>query len=179
MSSIRCAIDSKKKKRKKKRKKTQSCSGACGVKSPKKCCDSLSDLQGSGRTHANVVDQSQMSIALLKALVDTRSSSTPSRSHACHLSTLRHAEKEKKLKIVFFNCSRLSPCSFHNWRWTSREASLHAQRETTLKHVPVGAGCGEEGYFIRHLNFERLRAFCERLCESWKTIIDVVFYSAS
>ena len=35
----------------------------------RKCCKSLSDLQGGGCTHANVVDQSQMSIALLKALV--------------------------------------------------------------------------------------------------------------
>ena len=95
MSPIRCAIDSEKKKEKKNA-VVQRGSRSRGIKSPKKCCESLSDLQGSGRTHANVVDQSQMSIALLKALVGTRSSSTPSRSHACHLPTFRHAEKEKK-----------------------------------------------------------------------------------
>ena len=78
MNPIRCAIDSKKKKKKKKKRSRAAELAASNLL--KKCCESLSDLQGSGCTHANVVDQSQMSIALLKALVDTRSSSTPSRS---------------------------------------------------------------------------------------------------
>ena len=82
----------------KKEKKTQSCCEACRVKSPKKCCESLSNLQGSGCTHANVVDQSQMSIALLKALPEgTHSSSTmswstpPARFYGC-----RKRKKKKK-----------------------------------------------------------------------------------
>ena len=154
------------KKKNKKKNKTQSCSGVCGVKSPKKCCDSLSDLQGSGRTHANVVDQSQMSIALLKALVDTRSSSTPSRSHACHLPTFRHAEKEKKTENRILQLFEIVSLLISQLALNLQGSVPACTRETTLKYVHVGAGCGEEGYFIRHLNFERLRAFCERLCES-------------
>ena len=76
LNPIRCAIDRKKKKKKNRSRAAE----LAGSNLQKKCCKSLSDLQGSGCTHANVVDQSQMSVALLKALVGTHFCSTPSRS---------------------------------------------------------------------------------------------------
>ena len=80
----------------------------------KKCCESFSDLQGSWCMHADVVDQSQMPIVLskgrlnFKALVGTRSSSTPSRSTpAARCSACRKKQVEV---LFFFDCLRLSPC---------------------------------------------------------------------
>ena len=54
-----------------------------------------------------------MSIVLLKALVGTRSSLTESIYITRPLLGMQK-KKKKTVKIVFFNCSRLSPCSFHN-----------------------------------------------------------------
>ena len=77
---------------KKKKKKSSRAAERAGSNLQKKCCELLSDLQGSGCTHANMFNQSQMSIALLKALVVTHSSSTLSRS----TSPLLGIQKQKK-----------------------------------------------------------------------------------
>ena len=88
-------------------------------------------------------------------------------------------KKKKQKPYSSGNCSRLSPCSFHNWRWTSREASLHVQESRHLNMFMLEQAVAKKDILLG--TFERLRAFCERLCEywSWKTIIDVVLDSGS
>ena len=77
--------------KKKKKKKKNAFALRClqrQISKKQKCSESFSDLQGSRCTHADMVDQSQMSILFLKARLNfkalvgarTRSSSTPSRS---------------------------------------------------------------------------------------------------
>ena len=121
LNPIRCAIDSKKK-----RKKTQSCCEACRVKSPKKV---LRVVIQSPRQWVHTCKHG-------RSIPDVDCAFEGAGRHSLQFDTeliyttrplLRTQKKKKKnkIKIVFFNCSRLSPCSFHNWRWTSRWASLH------------------------------------------------------
>ena len=138
--------------KKKKKKKTQSCCEACRVKSPKKCCESLSNLQGSGCTHANVVDQSQMSIALLKALVRHSLQFDTELIYTTRpLLRMQKKKKEKRKNRILQLFEIVSLLILQLTLNFQESVPACIRTEMAFKPVHVGAGCGEEGYFIGHL----------------------------
>ena len=109
-------------------------------KSPIKCCKSLRDLE---QVKPKMAGGACMQLAIdssLKLIGNDRHSLQFDTADLHRPSAFECAEKERKKEeiVFFFDCSRLSPCSFRKGHWTSREASL---RET--ENI-VWAGCGEE-----------------------------------
>ena len=150
LNPIRCAIDSKKKKKKKKKKKTQSCCGACTVKSPKKKKSVASRshdylISKAAGLHI-MVDQSQMmSISLLEAPCSTPSGPTP--PVRFYIGMQKKGKRRRKLKS---RSSTVRDCLPAHFTTLNLQGSVPARaRQTALKHVHVGAGGGEEGYFFR------------------------------
>ena len=133
------------------------CCCACrSSKSSIKCRKSLHDLEqfqaqkaGGQEVHACGCNRS---IADIDWLLKTRLKALNRQWRRQALTPVRHCrstpaarffknnvqEKKKKKKQKSHFSSTLSPCSFCNWRWTSREASLRETYDT------VWAGCGEE-----------------------------------
>ena len=89
-----------------------------------------------------MVDQSQMSIALLKALVGL--APVEHRVDLHHPPAFRHAEKEKKVKSY---SSTVRDCLLAHFSIDAEPPGKRPcmRKRDDIKPVNIGAGCGEEG----------------------------------
>ena len=147
-------------------------------KKKKKSCESFSDLQGSRCRHTNMVDRSQMTIALLKArlnlrtLVGTRSSSKPSRSDLHRLPAFGQVEKEKKVKR--YSSATVRDCLLTHFTMNAEPPGEHLCMRKTDGIIHIRAACGkeEEYYHTSWNDYERfVNAF---VSPAGKMIIEIV-----
>ena len=98
-----------------------------------------------------MVDQSQMmSITLVEAPVGTRSMFDTEWTNTARPLLYWHAEKKKEEEKLKSRSSTVRDCLPAHFTTLNLQGSVPARaRQTALKHVHVGAGCGEEGYFFR------------------------------